>query len=126
MGTYDKQIATAKRLIAKKGETSTLLRKAEGAASDPDKPWRPAVAAAPTETTCSAAWLDYAQNVVDGTLIKRGDQQVYIPAVDLAGVVPDPSSDVLQRASGEKWKVVSVEVLAPNGEHILYTVQVRK
>lgn len=124
MAQFDNQIATAKRLIDKYGETSVHRRTVDGSPADPSQPWNPGTPVS-TDTSVSAVWLNYDQQRVDGQTIKTGDQEVLIPGSDL-DAAPDASTDVLIRASGEQWSIVSVEPLSPNGQLILYTVQVRQ
>ena len=73
----------------------------------------------------SAVWLDYDLSRIDGQTIKRGDQEVFIPGSDLPSA-PDASTDVLLRASGEQWSIVSVDTLSPNGQLVLFTLQARQ
>ena len=124
MARFDSAVALALKLIDKNGETSTVRRKVDGAPADAAKPWEPGV---PTFTshTSKAVWLDFDVKRIDGELVKRGDQQVLIPASTMP-IDPDPALDHVVRADGERWTVVSSEVLKPNGQRILVTIQVRK
>lgn len=124
MAQFDNQILTAKRLIEKFGETSTHRRSADGAPVDPTEPWNPTTPV-DTDTAVTAVWLDYELKRIDNLLIKRGDQQVLIAGSDLAAP-PDAETDVLIRADGAQWSIISVETLSPNGQLILYTIQARQ
>jgi hypothetical protein len=121
---YTRQIATALRLIQKKGESSTLVRRVDGAASPSDEPWLPTT---PTETsyTVSAVWLDAMVERPTGSTIQSGDQIVYVAASGLT-VTPDAAVDTIKRATGDRWSIISVETLSPNGEVIMHTLHVRK
>jgi hypothetical protein len=124
MAQFDNQILTAKRLITKFGEVSTHRRATDGAPADPTQEWNPTT---PTnaDTAVTAVWLDYELKRIDNLLIKRGDQEVLIAGSDLA-TPPDAETDVLIRADGAQWAIISVETLSPNGQLILYTIQARQ
>ncbi len=124
MAEFDNALTFSLRLITKKGETSTLRRKVDGTPVDAAKPWEPGT---PTfdDTSVKAVWLNYDVNRVDGQLIQSQDQSVTVAAKDLT-VVPDPSTDVIVRADGQRWTIVDVRPLNPNGQTIIYELQVRK
>ena len=121
MGTYDAQMALAKTLLEAKGETSTIRRRVDSSGTYDWKPGSPSW----TEVEVSAVWLDYDVRERDGNLVQVGDQKVYVAASDVSFTI-DPATDVIVRASGETWDIVGVDKLAPNGETILYTLQVRR
>lgn len=74
-----------------------------------------------TTYTASGVKIGYEQSDVDGTLIQRGDQQLYVPAL---GFVRPATNE--QITVGEVvHTVVGVEVLAPGDTDILYTIQIR-
>jgi hypothetical protein len=126
VGEYDRQIATAQRLIRDKGELSTLLRVAPTAAGG--TPWRPGAYPAPTELPVGAVWLNY--NLRDSgnmnapdSLIKAGDKKVLVAAADIPGGIT--VSDQIKRADGTVYKIENSKLLDPNGQAILYELQVR-
>lgn len=125
MARFDSAIVLAKKLILKNGETASLKRKVDAAPVDPQKPWEPG---APTlfSFPASVVFLNSEKSLVDGTLLKAGSQLALIPASDLGVMVPDASTDHLVRASGEKWTIVEVRTLAPNGQLILHECEVKK
>ncbi len=125
MARFDSAIALADRLITKNGEAAQLRRRTDGTAPDPSIPFErgePATEDFPT----AAVWLGYIDSRIDGTLVRRGDQRVLLPASDLGTVVPNNVTDSLVRASGEVWNIIEVKPLSPNGQKILYEAQVRK
>lgn len=125
MGLFDSKIALAKRLITKYGQSVTLVRVGLGSTSD--KPWRPSPNTETLETV-SAVFLNYDIRQIDGELIKRGDQNVFLSPVDTA--TPPRVGDVIRRpvetGTIEQWNVIGVRPLAPNGEFILYELDVRR
>jgi hypothetical protein len=124
MGQYDDDIATAKELIAEAGEDSVIHRLTPGVV-DPDKPWLP-VPSVPTEHTVSAVWLNYRMSMMmnaPDSLIKVGDKKVLVAAMDIDEI---SASDQIERADGERYKIEGVKLLDPNGQRILYELQVRQ
>ena len=63
----------------------------------------------------------YETKDIDGMLIKVGDRRVLIPAVG----VPEPTSKYVVSLKSVRWSVVRCDTIAPDGEPILYDVQVR-
>lgn len=118
MTLYSDLAATAVELLAEFGAPVTLVRVTPGA-YDPET-------GTSTQTTTSHAGtgvkLDYQQDEIDGTLIRRGDQRVYM-APDLA--VTPRTGDTLT-IGGESWQVIESRPLAPAGAVVLHDVQVRK
>ena len=66
--------------------------------------------------------LDYEQSVMDGTLIRVGDQRVY--AAPSLSVTPK-AGDKLTIGS-EVWDVIKSSPLSPAGTVVLHDIQVRK
>lgn len=122
MARFDSQIETAARLTAKNGQPVTLRTFVNPALPDPDKPWIPAEPTA-TDQTVNAVFYKYNQKYIDGDRIRTGDQQVLIAAKGL-NVLPAQDSLVLR--GSETWKVVNAQPTAPNGQHILFELQVRQ
>lgn len=126
MGTFDADIQTARELIAENGELGSLTVMAT--ADNVDEPWNPGV---PTEQTVQAAmvFLNFnlhgsGEKYFEGSLIHAGDKKVLL-AADGLSVQPNLNA-LVTRADGSKWKVVNVKLLDPNGQRILYTMQVRQ
>lgn len=110
---------TAVKLIAKFGRSATLNVKAT-APDDVDSPWDGA-ASDGVGSVVSAVFLDFEDNQIDGTVIQRGDQLVYVaakgnPAVDTADSITD---------GGKTWKIVNANLLKPGNIEYLWTLQVR-
>ena len=125
MARFDSAIALADRLITKNGEKAQLRRTTAGTTPDPSVPFErddPTTQNFPT----AAVWLSYKDNRVDGAIIRRGDQRVLVPAADLGSIEPNNITDSIVRASGEAWNIVEVKPLSPNGQKIIYELQVRK
>jgi hypothetical protein len=122
MGRFDSAIAVAKKLISKNGQTVTLRGFSGTAGADPAKPWKPGVPAA-QDQTIEAVFLDYEQRYIDGQTIRMGDQRVFMPA---EGLTAPPEVEGLVLRGTEVWKVIAVKPLNPNGQAIMYELQVRQ
>lgn len=128
MGTYDRQIATAERLIREKGKAVKVVRQTT-TIPDPDKPWEPGT---PGETLTDAYGVFLNFNAQDmetmskmpgASEVQASDRKVLLAAAS-AGA-PLTTNDKLRDADGD-WSIEWVRVLAPNGENIIYTVRARR
>ena len=122
MARFDSAIALSKKLIKKNGQAVTLRGFTAGAAPDPAKPWKPGGNVA-ADQTIEAVFLDYEQRYIDGQTIRMGDQRVFMPA---EGLTAPPEVDGQVLRSAEVWKIVAVKPLNPNGQAIMYELQVRQ
>lgn len=119
MARFDRQIATAKRLIAKNGRTVQItIRKSE---PNPDKPWEVST----TEEThdVQIAFLPLTKQSFE-SITKMQATEVPKGAVQgLMGQVPfevDLTATVLR--DGKTLAVHYMDVLSPNGQKILFTM----
>ena len=127
MGVYDGERQDALDLIREFGEQATIRVFTE--ARDPDKEWE---AADPSyvDISTAAVFLNFSDNnssgerYWNGTLVHQGDKKVFVAAKGLSGN-PNLHAQVI-RADGSKWTVHNLKLLDPNGEKILYTLQVRQ
>jgi len=128
MGTYDRQVATAERLIREKGKPVQVVRQST-TLPDPDRPWEPGE---PVETLTDAYGVFLNFNAQDmetmskmagASEIQSSDRKVLLAAA--AAGAPLTTNDKLRDADGD-WSIEWVQVLAPNGENILYTVRARR
>lgn len=122
MGEYDRAIATAQRLIAKKGMSVTWEQQTNGTPTDPGKPWRPS-GAAPTEKTVNIVFLPYNRenqqflSMLAGTEVPKGNEYGLMGAVDFEPNLKDTVVRGTQRLGIE-----TIDRLAPNGQVVLYTI----
>ena len=128
MGTYDRQVATAERLIREKGKPVQVVRQST-TLPDPDRPWEPGE---PVETLTDAYGVFLNFNAEDmetmskmagASEIQSSDRKVLLAAA--AAGAPLTTNDKLRDADGD-WSIEWAQVLAPNGENILYTVRARR
>ena len=128
MGTYDRQVATAERLIREKGKPVQVVRQTT-TQPDPDQPWLPGE---PTTTIDDAygVFLNFNRKDMEtlskmqgASEIQVSDRKVLLAA---AAVTASPTTTDLLRDEDGDWSIESVQELAPNGESILYTLRVRR
>lgn len=113
---YARMQATAQRLIAKYGQAGTVTRIAP-----PD----PVNGGDPVETTYPVTLVPMAYDArnIDGTVIKTGDVQIYIAAVELAIV---PTVGDLVTAGGEGYRIVNADPNNYDGvTNVVFIVQGR-
>lgn len=65
--------------------------------------------------------VGYEQSDIDGTRIKQGDQQLYVPA---KGFIRPATGEHI-KVGTVTYNVASVEVVAPGDTDVLYIVQIR-
>lgn len=107
--------------------------KAKGNASDVSlsRPGSPGVynpetsqiegAADPATYTSVGVKVGYKQSDIDGSTIKQGDQQLYVPA---KGFVRPVSNEVIAVGT-DTFAVQHVDVVAPGDVDVLYILQIR-
>lgn len=94
---------------------------------------QPGQGGTPTVTTWAAVGLifpytDAGQTTRSGSLIVAGDQRAYVAAIDAAGTyIRQPvKPDTCIAPDGNTYNVVNVDVTAPNGQKVLYEIQLRR
>jgi hypothetical protein len=113
---YSRLQATAQRMIAKFGQTSTVTR-----ITAPD----PITGGDGTETahTATLVPVTYSAREIDGTVILAGDVQLYISAVGLT-VTPSPGD--LVSANGKTFRVINADPNLYDGQMpVVHIVQGR-
>lgn len=122
MARFDRQIATAKRLIAKNGEKVKWRVIDDPTPTDPNKPWEPGPAT-PDDKDVSICFLPIDRqtmetfNFIKGTEVPKGSVMGLMGQVNF-----EPNlKDVVIR-DGKELRIASLDVLSPNGQKILYTV----
>ena len=119
MGIYDRQIATAKRLIKAKGQLVIWRQPIDGARS---KPWI-ANSASSADYNVSIAFFPY------GTFTRetiKANRNTDVPTVMLYGLMPAvefiPKIRDIVITPTDTYNVVSIDPLAPNGDIIYYQI----
>jgi|SRR5688572_25129759 len=125
MGQFDRQIATAVRLIAKYGQAVTWQTVVDGAPVDAGQPWKPTEAAdTPNEATiCFVPVRDNDWRKLLAYL--KGSE---VPVGKLAGLMAgnvafDPKLKDIVIRDGVTLNVTNIDLLSPNGQKILYILE---
>jgi len=120
MGVYDRQKASALRLIAKYGETVSYLSVGATVPKDPSKPWLPGGTSATTYTP-KIAFIPIGGSVrrmarlMKNSDVETGTTLAYMPPVPFK-----PSlKDVITRKNGSAFRIVSIDPIEPNDEGAL-------
>lgn len=128
MGVYDEDIASALEMIAEAGKPVVLVRLST--ASPPTEPWDNAGDPVETLEPTRAVFLDFnlqdarARKAMKGAPeIDASHRKVLIPAAELSGL--PTTHDVLRDEEGD-WAILYAQNLSPNGQDILYTLQVSR
>jgi hypothetical protein len=122
MEFYSKMQATANRLLKGKGQEITLTRQAAGA-------YDPATGTAAVTTTTQTAYgamFEYGDKNIDGVLIKEGDKQLLLSALNSAGtalVAPQLNDTVT--INTVVYTVVRIKPLSPAGTTVLFDCTIR-
>lgn len=124
MGVYDRQRATATRLIAKYGERCTWTN-TTGVKTDDNTPWLGGEIVKADHSVniaffTSNSQIEHLIQAMAGTSIPHGETIGYMATVSFSPSI----ADVVTRSNGEQYRVKSIDPLRPNGEAtILYTLE---
>ena len=119
---FTRQIAMAKRMISKYGQSVTWRQQADGAPPDPTKPWEPG-AASTTDHTVKIAFFpeDFfllrTQQRARNDVIPEGYEVGYMAQQSFTPKI----KDVVIRGS-QQLRVAYLDALHPDGTDILYRV----
>jgi hypothetical protein len=122
MEFYSKMQATANRLLKGKGQSITLTRRTAGT-------YDPATGTAAVTTTTQTAYgamFEYGDKNIDGVLIKEGDKQLLLSALNSAGtalVAPQLNDTVT--INTVVYTVVRIKPLSPAGTTVLFDCNIR-
>jgi hypothetical protein len=122
MEFYAKMQATANRLLKGKGQSITLSRQTAGA-------YNPATGTAAVTTTTQTAYgamFEYGDKNIDGTLIKEGDKQLLLSAINSAGTaLVAPALNDTVTINTVVYTVVRIKPLSPAGTTVLFDCNIR-
>lgn len=113
---YAASAATAKRLLAKFGQSMTFK-----APDRYDGPPSAGVTIPGRSIAGTGVILDYKNSEIDGTVIQTGDAKVIIEATS-----EPPENGMRADINGKRWRVEDWSPLAPAGKVVMYTLQVRR
>lgn len=124
VGIFDRQIATAQRLVERYGQKVQWKSFVKGAPSDPLKPWLPTEAIDNLHDVfiCFVPARDSAMRLLLASL--KGSEITVGRLAGLMGAVdfePARTDSVIR--DGVELSVDNIDLLSPNGQKILYTIE---
>lgn len=124
MANYNRQIATAKRMIAKYG-SKVIYNRIRDIETDPDKPWIPGGQDVQSKTI-DAVFVNDSSTLAQtlaafmaGTTIPEGRITVFIPDI---GFEPSPKDTIVK--DGVEYRFTGVGVLRPAEQIIMSSIGV--
>lgn len=122
MAKFDRQIATAARLIQENGQLVTWRQIVDGAPADSDEPWKPGE----QDVTDTAVYIVFLPEDRRGYEFLRALGGTTIPVGNLVGLMAAQSftptlKDVVLR-DGTELAIRTIDALAPNGDIIMYSI----
>lgn len=120
---YNRLAQITQRLINENGRDTTLTKLDRGDAN-PSEPWRTPGANDVTVGPIKTLLLPYREGDVDGTLVRRGDMQGLVAALDDGG--EDLEEFDKLNDDGEIWKILNPTVINPGSVRLLYKFNLRK
>lgn len=122
MTDYAKTAARADQSLRRKGGIVTLRKVATGEYdTDTGKP-----AITTTDYSGTGVKIGYSADLIDGTLIQSGDQQLLLSPLQRSGaVMPMPADDDMVLIGSATFTVKSVGKEEPTDTAVLYTLQLR-
>lgn len=126
MARFDRQVQTAKKLIAKNGQLVKWRIVRDAAPVDSAQPWKPTNTATPVEHDVTICFLTVDKDTYETLSYMEGGEVPMGAVMGLMGAVNfEPSlKDVVIR-DGKELRLFNVEELNPNGQTILYTMVFR-
>lgn len=125
MAEFDRSIASAKRMIQKKGQLVQWRKLSDGIPADPSKPWLPS-AGGQVDTDvyiCFVPVKDRATRLFFAHMTGREVAIGSLAGLMAGDVAFEPSlKDVVIR-SGVQLAIDSIDLLSPNGQKVLYTIE---
>lgn len=122
MARFDRAIATAQKLIKKNGQV-VKWRKTTAPIPDTAKPWlngEPTV----VDADCVICFLPINKEMREMLMFIRGTEVLGGSVAGLMGAVgftPNPIDSVVR--DGVTYSINNIDILAPNGQVVLYTIE---
>lgn len=128
MAGYERQIASAKRIIGKRGQAVLWRIRSEGTTDGAvvagATKWRPKAVSpsTPDDRSVTIAFFPITKEKYEslkarGIEVVTGAQMGYMPAVDF-----EPSQKDAVLRNGVLMPIADIDVIAPNGDPILYEI----
>lgn len=121
MAVYTRQVATAKRLIAKYGQFCQWVKPA-AEVEDPDSPWNNGAGEPVVYEKIKLAFFPNPKHSLSramGNEVQVGGSIAYMAAVNF---VPSLEDKII-KADGSPATITYIDKIAPNGEPILFIIE---
>jgi hypothetical protein len=123
MTVYTEIIAEAKALIDEFGRSMILRQNTNVTAEDVSQPWD-GVGITNLDTTVKGVFLSNHQRYINNTVVRAGDQLLYLSASSLGDIVPSQQDLIVD--GSDIWKIINITPIKPGDENIMYTLLIRK
>lgn len=120
---YDNAIALADRLILKYGRPITVSHVIDGTVSNPSQPWN-STPVDPVNCPTVGVFTAFDRKSIDGLNIKATDWKLIFTSTKLTFEVSTRDSVIDSLYGG--MQIVSVQLIQPGSQKVLYTLQVRR
>lgn len=123
MEFYAKMRATADKILRGKGQAITLTRQSSGT-------YAPSTGLATVSTSTQTGYgavFEYVDHNIDGTLIKAGDKQLLLSALNSTGtaLTTPPIVNDTATIGGAVYTITSVKPLSPAGTTCIFECNLR-
>lgn len=122
MNFYERMQQTANKMLKGKGQSLTLTRQTAGA-------YNTSLGAATVTTTTQAAYgavFEYGYENIDGTLIKAGDKQLLLSALNTSGAsLTAPALNDTVTIGGVVYTITQIKPMSPAGTVVMYDCNLR-
>ena len=123
MGRYDRPIATAQRMLKDSGKLVTWRIVRNGSPADAGKPWKPTQPVLQDEHYINICFFPLDKQQRETYHYLKNSE---VPATAMMGymgaVAFSPSLKDIVIYDGKELMIDSIDILAPNGQPILYTL----
>lgn len=121
MAVFNRQVASAKRMIAKYGQTCQWVKPA-GSVDDPESPWNDGAGEPTVYTGLKIVFFPNDKHSL--ARANGGDVQVGASIGYMGAVNFKPSlEDKILKADGSPVTIVNIDEIKPNGESILFIIE---
>lgn len=123
MEFYAKMRATADKILRGKGQAITLTRQSSGT-------YAPSTGLATVSTSTQTGYgavFEYVDHNIDGTLVKAGDKQLLLSALNSTGtaLTTPPIVNDTATIGGAVYTITSVKPLSPAGTTCIFECNLR-
>ena len=125
---YEDQVANALSLITAKGKAYVLREFVSGTPADPLKPWEPGAPDSESDAGIYGVKTQWTKRELDSG-IKRSDTKLLVAALGISGDITTKMiiiDEDEEESLAVPFSIQDFELIDPNGEKILYILQLRR